>query len=51
MITIEQRFVRERRRRERVLTGQGWSAAEIAVTLGVTPRTIVRYRRRARAAQ
>ena len=43
-----QRFVRQRMASTDKLTRAGWFAQEIAVRLGVTPRTVERYRARIR---
>lgn len=40
--------IEERSRQAVVLTLAGWSAAEIAVRLGMSQRTVVRYRARRR---
>jgi DNA-binding CsgD family transcriptional regulator len=42
------RIVRERMYSEALLTASGESAQSIAIRLGITPRTVVRYRARRR---
>lgn len=46
-----QMFVRERAAQAAQLTRAGHSANTIAVRLGVTPRTVIRYRARHRQPQ
>lgn len=47
-VILDPEFVRERIERADALTRAGFFASEIAVKLGVHPRTVERYRARAR---